>query len=299
MKMYVGVTDFDWFNFLKDRQFTEVNFWKPSKQRFTALQPNDLFLFKLHYPENCIVGGGFFVKYSLLPSNFAWSVFEEKNGCASSFELNQAVAKYKYEEMMQDQIQIGCIILTDVFYFEKDDWIPAPKDFSKNIVSGKSYTSETLEGAILYQQINNRLMTKRILAYGERYSESMTKHRLGQGAFRISVTDAYQRRCAVSGERTLPVLQAAHIIPFSEGGEHSVNNGILLRSDIHTLYDLGYITIDPQLRVNVSHKLREDFGNGIDYYKFHGAKLVITPELLQDRPSCAALMWHNAHKFKG
>ena len=72
MKMYVGLTDFDWFEYLKERQCKEVNFWKPSEQRFTALAPNDLFLFKLHHPHNYIVGGGFFVKYSLLPTNLAW-----------------------------------------------------------------------------------------------------------------------------------------------------------------------------------------------------------------------------------
>ena len=63
--------------------------------------------------------------------------------------------------------------------------------------------------------------------------------RLRQGAFRVLVTDSYDRRCALSGERTLPVLQAAHIKPYAEGGLHQVPNGILLRSDIHVLFDAG------------------------------------------------------------
>ena len=52
--------------------------------------------------------------------------------------------------------------------------------------------------------------------------------RLGQGAFRVSVTQVYDRRCAVTRERTLPILEAAHIRPFAEGGPHEVTNGLLL-----------------------------------------------------------------------
>ena len=66
-------------------------------------------------------------------------------------------------------------------------------------------------------------------------SASMVFPRLGQGSFRVLVTDAYGRQCAATGERTLPVLQAAHIHPYAVGGPHRVDNGLLLRSDLHTL----------------------------------------------------------------
>lgn len=59
--------------------------------------------------------------------------------------------------------------------------------------------------------------------------------RLGQGSFRALVTDAYSYRCAISKERTLPVLQAAHIRPYADGGQHELSNGVLLRSDLHAL----------------------------------------------------------------
>lgn len=63
MKLYIGVTDNDWFRFLRSLSgVEEVNFWQPGgKATFKALQPGGLFLFKLHYPENFIAGGGFFV----------------------------------------------------------------------------------------------------------------------------------------------------------------------------------------------------------------------------------------------
>lgn len=125
----------------------------------------------------------------------------------------------------------------------------------------------------------------------------MTKHRLGQGAFRILVTDAYQRNCAITGENTLPVLEAAHIKPYAKGGPHSVNNGLLLRSDFHTLFDEGYITIDTDFRIDVSKKLYEDYGNGNNYYKYHGEKLTTLPQKENELPSKEYLEWHNSNEF--
>ena len=151
----------------------------------------------------------------------------------------------------------------------------------------------------MYQEVTSRLSAYYSLLSGKRYSTGVTKHRLGQGAFRVLVTDAYQRRCAVTGERTLPVLQAAHIKPYSQNGEHAVTNGLLLRSDLHTLYDEGYITIDTDYRLDVSKRLHEDYGNGRDYYKYHGKKLLILPEREEERPAKKLLEWHNENVFLG
>ncbi|MDY4193547.1 MAG: HNH endonuclease [Bariatricus sp.] len=305
MQMYVGITDYDWYEFLKSKNAEEVNFWKPGTQPFKALQENDMFLFKLHHPHNYIVGGGFFVKYSLLPTYLAWEAFGEKNGTKTLRELNDAIGKYRARNNMPiTNPQIGCIILTDVFYFKEEDWIPVPSSFSKSIVQGKRYHTEEPEGQALYAQVQERLQHKNISQIGleqsvERYAEHLTKHRLGQGAFRVVVTDAYQRRCAITGEKTLPVLEAAHIKPYAEEGPHAVNNGLLLKSDFHTLFDGGYITIDKDYRIDVSKRLHEDYGNGKDYYKYHGEKLLILPEKQIELPSKEYLEWHNEHVFLG
>ena len=59
--LVIAVTDDDWFEMLRHRpDITEVNFWVPSAANFRALQPGELFLFKLHAPRNIIVGGGIF-----------------------------------------------------------------------------------------------------------------------------------------------------------------------------------------------------------------------------------------------
>lgn len=299
MQIYVGITDYNWFQFLKNNKADEVNFWKPGSQPFKALQENDLFLFKLHAPQNYIVGGGYFVKYSLLPTYLAWEAFGEKNGTSSLQDLNNAIEKYRAKNnIVVKNPQIGCIILTDVFYFDEEDWIPAPENFSKSIVQGKRYYTENEDGMRLFLAIQERLHSVIDLAApGERYRESITKHRLGQGAFRVVVTDAYQRRCAITGEKTLPVLQAAHIKPYAAEGPHSVNNGLLLKSDFHTLFDEGYITIDEDYRIDVSKRLHEDYGNGRDYYKYHGQKLLVLPERKIELPSREFLRWHNENVF--
>jgi putative restriction endonuclease len=133
---------------------------------------------------------------------------------------------------------------------------------------------------------------------GDRYgSPAVLFPRLGQGAFRVLVTDAYKRRCAMTGESTLPVLEAAHIVPFAESGPHATQNGLLLRSDFHKLFDLGMITITPDLHVEISSRIKEDWFNGKAYYRLHGRRLENVPVSEHDRPNPEYLRWHNEHRF--
>jgi len=163
MKLYVGVTDYDWFRLLKERQPEEINFWQPNSDRvFHALQEGELFLFKLHSPRNFIVGGGIFAR-----------------------------------------------------------------------------------------------------------------------------------------QVTLPVLIAAHIKPYAQDGQHTITNGILLRQDMHTLFDRGYMTINRDRTVEVSRRIKEDFGNGKEYYAYHGKKLLVLPDRINEQPSRDLLAWHNEHVYVG
>ena len=129
-------------------------------------------------------------------------------------------------------------------------------------------------------------------------AEYLTRGRLGQGAFRVLVTDAYERRCAVTGEKTLPVLEAAHIKPYALLGPHRVSNGILLRSDLHKLFDLGYVTVTPELRVEVSPRLKSEWQNGREYYAHHGQPLRVHPTDPASQPGREFLSWHNENRFR-
>lgn len=303
MKFFVGVTDSDWYHNLSVQSYDEINFWKPGgKTLFKALDSHDLFLFKLHAPHNYIVGGGFFVKFSILPSFLAWDAFGKKNGTDTLEELNQKIWKYRGERTPNPNI--GCIILANPFFFPEGQWIPVPKDWSSSIVQGKRYDSNSIEGAGLLEQVQNRVQGRDVLSSSfinqePRVGETQAWYRLGQGSFRILVTEAYNRRCAVTGEKTLPVLDAAHIKPFSNGGQYSIQNGLLLRTDIHTLFDHGYLTINTDYTVEVSHYLKEDYGNGKIYYDYHGKQLPNLPTNRFERPSQEAIRWHNECVYLG
>lgn len=81
--------------------------------------------------------------------------------------------------------------------------------------------------------------------------------RRGQPKFRKSLLDAYGNCCAVTGCNVEAVLEAAHIIPYLDGDTNHVSNGLLLRADIHTLYDLGELRIDPNGVIHVSERLKD------------------------------------------
>jgi putative restriction endonuclease len=302
MKFFVGVTDNRWFEFLSARNPDEVNFWRPkSTFDFHAITPGEPFLFKLHSPLNYIVGGGFLVRHSVLPVSLAWKAFGEKNGVDSFEILRKRVVDLGHRT--ETDPFIGCTILAEPFFFPKEMWIKVPDDWKANIVVGKTYDNTAGEGVRVWQQVQERLLIKsgaydRQYKVADRYgNEYLTRARLGQGAFRVLVTDAYTRRCAITGERTLPVLEAAHIKPFAEDGPNRICNGLLFRSDLHILFDRGYMTITPDYHVNVSRRIKEEFDNGRHYYALEGKKLEVLPENIIDQPSSEFIEWHNENRF--
>jgi putative restriction endonuclease len=106
------------------------------------------------------------------------------------------------------------------------------------------------------------------------------------------VLDAYERSCAVTGEHSLPALEAAHIRSYDKDGPHDVRNGLLLRADLHRLFDKGYVTVSTDLRLEVSPRLRADYHNGRTYYPMHGQPVRV-PGAARDQPSPEFLAWHN------
>lgn len=203
------------------------------------------------------------------------------------------------EDRRQDY-SIGCRILTQPFFLPEDQWVPVPPSWSPRIQQGRTYDAEEGDGRLLWEAVIDRsMMQQEAATSSSRYgSPVLIRPRLGQGAFRVPVTSVYQHRCAVTGERTLPILDAAHIRPYEEGGEHDVTNGLLLRTDIHRLVDKGYVTISNDGRFEVGQRLKADFENGRDYYAMHG-RLIDPPHDTRSRPAREALEWHQEHRFLG
>lgn len=299
MKLYVGLTDINWFQFLASRQPEEVNFWKPGGRLFQAIEPGELFLFRLKRTKY-IGGGGFFVKSIKLNLAMAWNVFGYNNGMPDYETFRTEILSYRQGQ--EANPEIGCVILAEPFFFPETDWIPEPEDWSSNLVQGKSYSLQTDIGKRLWEQVQEKLRkvapqnTSPNVEQQEQYSIGLAKHRLGQGAFRILVTEAYRGICAVTGEKTLPALVAAHIKPYALNGPHDVKNGLLLRADIHQLFDQGYMTVTENYRVEVSQRIKEEYDNGKTYYAMHGNEILLPPNKNLS-PAKEYILWHNEHIY--
>ena len=194
-----------------------------------------------------------------------------------------------------------------VRFFAESEYRSAPPGWSSNIVQGKAYETSAMEeyfGAILAQFFGQAVQRPETgldpwhrggPVYGE---PTLARRRVGQGGFRAVVLKAYDYRCAVTGDKIRPVLEAAHIRPLPSGGEHRIDNGLLLRSDVHTLFDAGYLGVDPQHRLHVSPRLRKEFGNGEEFYVRAGRGPVEIPKRRVDQPSRDFLEWHMDEVFK-
>jgi putative restriction endonuclease len=300
--IFVGPTDSSWFDFLAAiPSIDEVNFWKPSSKDFRAIRPGERFAFKLKAPRNAIGGFGVLAESSVLPIATAWEAFGIKNGVPSLEAFVAAIAQFRVGERVTPSTFIGCRILVEPIFLRPEEWLAPPTDWSPNIVGGKSYSTNDLEGANLWDRLDGIGVTA-VTDLGEseqaRFGEpTLVTPRLGQGAFRVVITELYGRQCALTDGRVLPALDAAHIVPYSDGGTHSKTNGILLRKDIHSVFDAGYATLDSDYRFVVSQKVREVFNNGSEYLRLHGTRLRLPANPL-DYPDKAGLRWHNDQKFE-
>ncbi len=311
MKYYLGVTDINWYNYLSHQNRDDVNFWQPGGNlAFRVLTAGQPFLFKLKSPINAIAGVGFFSSHTFLPLSMAWDVFGDGNGCTSLEELQRMILSLRRDRSNPNPT-IGCIVLTNPIFFGREDWIAVPEDWKPSTQQGKSYSLESDIGKRTWQKIEYTIQRYLPVAPIEKenqltlqepetqYGKSvLVKLRLGQGGFRVLVTDAYSRKCTISGERTLPVLEAAHIKLYAKSGRHLISNALLLRSDIHKLFDTGYLTITPELKVEVSKRIKEEFENGKEYYRFHGNDLYNLPRSLINKPEKEFVEWHNENVFR-
>jgi putative restriction endonuclease len=310
MRGFVAPSDHGWYQFLRARpEITEVNFWRPGGVAFKAVPPGSPFFFKLKHPHNAIGGFGLFARAERLPVWRAWDVFGQANGTRDEHELLLRLDRLGGSDNLGlgRSRMIGCVAITEPVFFAPDDWVAVPNDWSRNIVSGRSEDLSSGDGLRMWTECLERAAARTDIASewaqdavdAQRAGKPvLITPRLGQSSFRLAVLDAYQHQCAVTTEHSLPVIDAAHIRPWAAGGTHSVPNGISLRSDLHRLFDLGYVTIRPDLRLAVSHRLRDDYANGRAYYELDGREIRL-PESNPVRPDAQALAWHEAEVFLG
>jgi putative restriction endonuclease len=313
LRGYVATTDFDWYSYLRTRRdLDEVNFWQPSGSRqFRAIRPGEPLFFKLKSPQNRIAGFGVFLRSEILPDWLAWECFGQQNGTATESEFRSRLAAYRRKNGVVGvgAERVTCLIISTPVFFRPDEWVEEPRDWKKNIVSGKGFDLSDGEGRRVFEECRARAQSmvvegelpasqERVGTVLERYGEGvLVQPRLGQGSFRLAVEDAYGKACAVTREHSRPVLEAAHIKPYGRGGEHAVSNGILLRRDLHRLFDCGYVTVEKDSTFRVSERLKREYNNGKVYYALQGTSLN-QPKRAEDRPDATLLAWHRDVVFR-
>jgi putative restriction endonuclease len=238
MQGWVANTHADWFDFLSRRtHWDEVNFWTPSDYYAFHGAPGSPFFFRLKAPRNRIGGFGHVARFARLPDWLAWECFGEGNGAPDFRTMETRLVQIREQNDLKGRSstgapQIGCIILSDAVFFPESLWIRQPSDWGRQNLRYKGYDLTVGEGARVWAECQERaVLVQETSPYlplvardrQDRFGPpTLVAPRLGQGAFRVVVTDAYGRACAVTGEHSLPVLDAAHIKPFASDGPHDV-----------------------------------------------------------------------------
>ena len=333
MRLFVANTDYDWYRHLSGLAaapggLDEANFWKPSgRANFKALSFGEPLVFKLKKAHgHAVVGFGLFAAFRTLTVREAWDAFGQANGAPSLGAVVDRVGKYVRtgaRESLTRSHRIGCILLAAPVFFPREMWMTGPADWSDNTVTGKTYDAAQGEGRRLWQACLDRAATlSQALDLGDlsdapttitgevdaqqtlfnadagaRYgAPQLVRPRLGQGTFRYALEQAYGQ-CAVTGEHSLPALDAAHIVPFGEDAAgHTLENGLLLRADVHRLFDRGYVTVTRDYEFRVSRRLREDYDNGKVYYQ-HDGQTIWTPGAPYPKPDPERLDRHATERF--
>lgn len=313
--LFVANTDKQWFDFLASRAIDgvvdEVNFWLPQAQRpMKRHDPGEPILFRLKKPHYAIAGFGFFAHFTVVDLDTAWSTFGWKNGDEDRYGFLKRIGGYRgldLHDPRTERFPLGCTVLRDAHFWPEERWIPwgEAEGWHANIVQGT-----TVRDAVRAQRLIAAMEGDLAQLPGE-LSDGFTlidvDHRevrmrevavrQGQGAFRLRVLEAYERQCAITGEHTVPVLDAAHIQPYLGPSSNHIQNGIVLTKEFHALFDGGYVGVTPDYVVKVSDRLRTEFKNGHRYYPFDGKPLVHLPRDARAKPSRDALAWHWENVF--
>lgn len=308
MRGFIGHTDAGWWSFLSaSPELSEVNFWRPGGRTFAALAPGEPFFFRLKSPINKIGGFGLFARYAALPVWRAWEVFGLANGVRDEREFIERLERLARRPVSHTSV-IGCIAITDCTFFPADALVDVPPTFNPQNLSGALIDLQQPEGRRLWGAcLEHAVAATSARAPARDWLEEAASRqrfgrpqivipRLGQGSFRLAVLDVYGS-CAVTGEHSLPALEAAHIRPYREGGTHDLRNGLPFRRDLHRLFDLGYVSVRPSGEFIVSPRLRAEFANGHTYYALAGRKLR-RPTTVDAAPDPELLAWHSETVFQ-
>jgi putative restriction endonuclease len=313
MRGLVSNTDQAWFEHLAalarphGGRLDEVNFWRPRDQdALRAIPPGAPFFLRLKRPLHAIAGWGFFAHWQLLPFREAWALFGPKNGAPGFEAFREGIARLRGADPAAPGARpLGCIVLREATFLPPERWLPwgTAEGWKRNIVSDCGYDLGTAPGSRLLELLRGGASPPELTGCftpldvdARRVREQVRAERDGQSTFRLRLLDAYDHRCALTGERVEPVLEAAHIQPYLGPASNHVQNGLLLKADVHKLFDAGYVTVTPDYRFRVSERVRAEYENGREYYALQDRE-IRRPGDTAAWPSRDALAWHGERVF--
>ena len=315
MELYVAHTDREWYDTLSTHAqggtIDEVNFWFPRSQRPAKhFREGDPIFFRLGAPVRKIAGYGFFAFLNVVPVSLAWETFGYRNGANDRGTFYRLLGRTTPEDLA---LPVQCMVLLDARFWPDARWVPWDEErgYANTGVQMGRTEKDPKNVAVLLDAIRQdgatvppelRTGFEPVLIDEREVAARSRVVREGQGAFRLRLLEAYGG-CAITGEHTEPVLDAAHIQPYLGRSSNHPCNGLILTKEFHALFDKGLVTIEPQpgreeYRVRVSRLLRERWSNGRRYNAFDGQSLVALPADPRLRPSREALEWHRETIFE-
>lgn len=287
----ISPTDNDWFEFLKGVELNSfINFWTPTPWNINSDNRISRWYFLLKSPIREIAGFGEFIEYKNLTANEAWIEFGQRNGCIDKDELLKRVQSYidkNSKEFGKTLIQpedykIGCIVLKNSQFWEPENY-KKPKDygieFPTQVVKFKYFPVEDPFFSAEQQSPSDFKLLDSLRESNKRE----INQRFGQSTFKGMLLKAYNNKCCISGESCPELLEAAHIQKYINKDSNHIQNGILLRVDLHRLFDSGLLWLTEDYRVQLSSEVLS-----LEYRIFNN-KEVRLPILPSQHPSKLAL----------
>lgn len=302
-------TDRDWIEVLRANSISDgVNFWRKDQRSF-RLPAGSPFYFKLRGTQQ-IAGRARFISQISMPVGKAWNTFGLGNGVESEAELLKRATEVLD---INTGAELNCLLLDGIELLPEENYIQLEQgEFPPSIMAGKFFQDEAIarieERFRAYLPDQPPLVRDLSSQVGELESQDAFRPsdvstarettlraiavRRGQSGFRQRLINAYSGQCAVSGAAPLEVLEAAHIIPYRGEDTNVTQNGLLLRADWHTLFDLGYWWIEDDYTIGVSDVLKGSVYHGLDGHHLN------LPDTQKDFPSVEAIQEHRATTAK-
>lgn len=299
MALWIKSVQPSWFSFVSARaDFDEVNLWNPSHNRsFEGAEVGDIVVFRIEGRKGQIFGYGQFFASAIYWASDAWDIFGERNGVGSLDLLNTAIRARRGASSTGTPLAIACHDIVHPVYFHNGLRARIPPEVLARLGPGP-IEEDGEDGKLLLRFIGETEAQARQFAEVSIVQVPSDRRPVypGRSGFRLSVTEAYGRTCAITGETVLPAPDAVHIIAREYGGGYGVRNGLLLKRDLHGIYDAGYLSIDDQHRVMISVWLPQAFPNSATYLALNNATLLL-PRNLDHHPDPTALAWHREMRF--